>query len=212
MSGTAPHRTTVLLNNFLGNDFNSPNDVYVLSNGAIYFTDNPVGYPQGIRPAMTMPGAVWRYMPGTNDLRMMMEDFTYPNGITFSPDEKTAYISSTTAMYGLDKSQTIYAFDVVNETSDWEDAGRGPYLANKRPFAMSGKSIQDGIKCDRWGNVYVGDGNGVSVYSVAGALIGRVLIEGGAANFVLGEKEMFVLNEKKVWRVALGDGVVGDSV
>lgn len=85
-----------------------------------------------------------------------------------------------------------------------------PFLTNRRLFAMCDTGIPDGIKCDTVGNVYSGCGDGVNVWSAGGALIGKILVAGGVANFCFGKRgEMFLLNETKLWRARLSDNVGG---
>jgi gluconolactonase len=85
-----------------------------------------------------------------------------------------------------------------------------PFVVNRRLFAFVDVGVPDGIKCDLSGNVYSGCGDGINVWSPGGTLIGKILIEGGAANFCFGRRgEMFVLNEHKLWRVQLADHVKG---
>lgn len=81
---------------------------------------------------------------------------------------------------------------------------------NRRLFAMANVGIPDGIKCDTEGNVYSGCWDGVNVWSPGGVLLGRVVVEGGAANLCFGrEGEIFILNEHKMWRAQLGSHVRG---
>jgi gluconolactonase len=75
---------------------------------------------------------------------------------------------------------------------------------------MAENGIPDGIKCDTNGNVYSGCGDGVNVWSPGGVLLGKVLVNGGVANFCFGrEGEMFLLNETRLWRARLGGHVRG---
>jgi gluconolactonase len=75
---------------------------------------------------------------------------------------------------------------------------------------MADTGIPDGIKCDMDGNVYSGCGDGVNVWSPGGALLGRILVAGGVANFCFGRRgEMFLLNEHKLWRAQLSNSVKG---
>lgn len=75
---------------------------------------------------------------------------------------------------------------------------------------MGDKGIPDGIKCDMNGNVYSGCGDGVNIWSPGGVLLGRILVEGGAANFCFGKRgEIFILNEHRLWRAQLGENVRG---
>jgi len=75
---------------------------------------------------------------------------------------------------------------------------------------MADQGIPDGIKCDLNGNVYSGCGDGINIWSPGGVLLGRILINGGVANFCFGRNgELFALNERRLWRVQLGAGVKG---
>lgn len=85
-----------------------------------------------------------------------------------------------------------------------------PFLTNRRLFAMADTGIPDGIKCDMDGNVYSGCGDGINVWNAGGVLLGRILVEGGAANFCFGRKgELFILNEHRMWGVQLSSSVRG---
>lgn len=90
-----------------------------------------------------------------------------------------------------------YAFDVAYYSGQ-------RFLVNRRLFAMADNGIPDGTKCDVNGNVYSGCGDSVNVWSPGGVLLGKILVEGGAANFCFGrEGEMFILNEHRLWRAQL---------
>lgn len=96
-----------------------------------------------------------------------------------------------------------YAFDVGTYSGQ-------PFLINRRLFAMADTGIPDGIKCDTNGNVYSGCGDGVNIWSAGGVLLGKILIEGGVANFCFGANgQIFMLNEFKIWRAQLDSGVKG---
>jgi gluconolactonase len=75
---------------------------------------------------------------------------------------------------------------------------------------MADSTIPDGIKTDLNGNVYSGCGDGVNVWSPGGELLGRILVEGGVANFCFGwNGEMFLLNENRLWKASLKGDVKG---
>lgn len=96
-----------------------------------------------------------------------------------------------------------YAYDVAYYSGE-------PFLINRRLFAFADVGIPDGIKCDVHGNVYSGCGDGVNVWSPGGVLLGRILVEGGAANFCFGKDgEVFILNEHKLWRAQLATSTKG---
>ncbi|MCJ1401835.1 hypothetical protein MMC11_005052 [Xylographa trunciseda] len=183
MEAKRPHRTCSLLNNYHSRPFNSPNDVVVHSDGSVWFTDPIYGFEQGFRPKPQLPQHVYRFVPATGDIRVVADGFGRPNGIAFSPDEQTLYITDTDA---------------------------APFLVNRRVFAHADSGVPDGVKCDVHGNVYAGCGDGVNVWNSGGTLIGKILIEGGVANFCFGRKgELWAFGEKKLWRVQLAEGTMG---
>ncbi|KAJ5755664.1 SMP-30/Gluconolaconase/LRE-like region [Penicillium manginii] len=194
--------------NFYGRQFNSLNDVVVANDGSLWFTDPIYAYKQGVRPKPKLPNQVYRYDPSTKDVRVVADGFGRPNGISFSPDEKTVYISDTAETIGdgskdLTQPATIYAFDVTAIHDQ-------PFLTNRRVFAMPGDGIPDGIKVDQDGNVYAGCGDGVNVWSAGGVLLGKILVKDGTSNFSFGRNgQMFILNENKIYRAQLNRKVHG---
>lgn len=100
MSATAPYTSELIIGNYYGREFNSINDVVVANDGAFWFTDPIYGWKQGIRPKPQLPNQVYRYDPATKDVRVVADGFGRPNGISFSPDEKTVYISDTAETVG----------------------------------------------------------------------------------------------------------------
>ncbi|CAE6489247.1 unnamed protein product [Rhizoctonia solani] len=98
-------QSEVILNNFFGRPFNSINDVAVLMRpGArptdladqwIFFTDPPYGYYQGFKEYPRLPSQVYAFHPPSGSLRVVADAFQRPNGIVFSPDMLTCYITDT---------------------------------------------------------------------------------------------------------------------
>src|SRR5215472_14332760 len=88
-------KITVLAAKYEGKRLNSPNDVVVKSDGSIYFTDPPYGMPkQDDDPAKELKvNGVYRLAKGK--LQLLYEELTRPNGIAFSPDEKTLYVGNS---------------------------------------------------------------------------------------------------------------------
>jgi gluconolactonase len=171
--GGAEGAREVLASHFEGKELNSPNDIVVARNGAIYFTDPTYGRMPvfGIeRP--TQLGFQGVYRIGTdNKLALMVERslFTQPNGLCFSPDERLLYVNDT-------EQANIRVFDVV-------DGG----LANMRVFASgitdAGKTgAPDGMKCDARGNIWITGPGGLWIYAPDGALIGKIAVPETVAN------------------------------
>jgi gluconolactonase len=193
--------TEIVVAEFLGLPFNSVNDVVVHpKDGSIWFTDPCYGYGQGIRNKPVLPNQVYRYDPAKKSIRAVADGFVRPNGLCFSPDLKTMYITDTGAIHGspdvpFDQAgpSHVYAFDVV-----------GGFLQNRRLFAFAAGRLPDGIKCDTRGNVYSGCGDGIEVWNSAGELLGVIEIEGGVANFCFGRSgEIYACNETRFLRVQL---------
>jgi len=211
MEAISPFQTTPILEHYHGRIFNSINDVVVHSDGSIWFTDPCYGWKQGFRPVPTLPNQVYRFDRVTGDVKPVAWGFKRPNGLCFSPDEKTMYITDTGAVVGGGEIEStgprnIFAFDVMTSST----SSNPVFLGNRRLFAMADSGIPDGIKCDTAGNVYSGCGDGVNVWNPDGVLIGKILVEGGVANFCFGKAgEIFILNQHKFWVARLHGAVEG---
>lgn len=152
---------------FEGKRFNSPNDLAVRKSGEIFFTDPPYGL-EGIENSKLreIPYA-GVYRVGTDGkVSLATKDLRYPNGIGFSPDEKTLYVAVSET-----GATRIMAYEVKADGS--LDAGRVFYDA--QPLAKPGvPGLCDGLKVDRDGNVWSTAPGGVLVISPAGKLLGRI--------------------------------------
>ena len=95
MEASAPYRTEPVLTSYMGKPFNSVNDVVIHGDGSIWFTDPSCGHDQGYRPRPCLPDAVYRYDPSTGSVRAVADGFGRPNGICFSSDGETVYITDT---------------------------------------------------------------------------------------------------------------------
>jgi gluconolactonase len=210
-----PHTCISLISTFHYRAFNSVNDIIVHPHdGSIWFTDPWYGYKQGFRPKPVLPSHVYRFEPETGAIRTMADGFDRPNGLCFSPDCQTLYVTDTGAISGdqnrpLDPTgkSHIYAFDVVPSRSDVTQ----PFLTNRRLFAYASGLLPDGIKCDLAGNVYSGCGDGIEVWDASGVLLGTIEVKGVVANFCFGEKgTLYICNETRLWKARLtGEGVRG---
>lgn len=100
MSPSPPFATRTLLDNFHGRQFNSLNDVVLHTDGSIWFTDPIYGFEQGFRSAPQLRSQVYRFDPVSGDVRVVADGFGRPNGICFSPDEQTLYVTDTDWIHG----------------------------------------------------------------------------------------------------------------
>ena len=209
-----PYACHSIVRTFHGRPFNSVNDVIVHpKDGSIWFTDPTYGHWQRIRPKPQLPCQVYRFEPQSGAIRAIADGFMRPNGLCFSPDLLTLYVTDTGAIHGSKEKglditgpSHIFAFDIMPSKHDPSQ----PFLCNKRLFAYAPGLLPDGIKCDMEGNVYSGCLDGVEVWNPSGVLIGTIKVEGGVANFCFGKGgAVYMCNETRVWKAQLGEHVRG---
>ena len=156
------------ITHYRGRRLNTPNDLVAAADGAIWFTDPIFGLrmpQQGcLREAELDHRSVYRYDPGTGDLRRMA-DFVEPNGLAFSPDGRTLYVSDTSRGF-TGSTHEIQAFDVP------ADVGADGKLSGRRFFCRTDIGVPDGFKVDRRGWVWTTSGNGMHVYAADGHRLG----------------------------------------
>jgi gluconolactonase len=179
---------------------NSPNDVVVASDGAIWFTDPSYGHLQGFRPAPEVGDYVYRHDPPTGETVVVADGFDKPNGIALSPDERTLYVTDSGAnqepgSYHVRRPHHIKAFDVRE----------GRRLSGERLFAVVTPGFPDGLKVDRDGRVYASSFSGVQVFDPGGRLLGEIRLP-GTVNFCFGGAErdlLLITTDTAVWAAAL---------
>jgi len=175
-------RITVLADRYRGKRLNSPNDLTVAADGAVWFTDPIYGITvpdEGIRAEPEQPGRfVYRIDP-SGALTMVEGDMDQPNGIVFSPDGRTLYVSETGGALKPDGPREILAFDVVD----------GRKLARRRVFARLERGIPDGLAVDRAGRVYAGVAEGAGVWSPDGERLGTIPTPKPCANIAFGGRD-----------------------
>ncbi len=177
---------TVLIDRFEGRPLNAPNDIVVRSDGSVWFTDPGYGIDgpyEGHAAEAELPRNVYCLDPATGQARVVAGDFTRPNGIAFSPDEKRLYVVDTGISHG--GPSHIRVFDVDGER-----------LVNDRVFAGTfAPGMSDGLRCDVDGNVWCSMGwgdpaeDGVRCYAPDGDLIGKVHLPEGCANLCFGGRK-----------------------
>lgn len=170
-----------------GKRFNSPNDIVIRRDGTMWFTDPPYNMPKGFKKEM--PGNyVFRFDPGTKEVRPVATDFDRPNGLAFSPDQKTLYIADS------GRPRHIRKFTVNDDGT----------LAGGQVLCKVDKGVPDGIRCDEKGNVWSSAGDGVQIFAPDGKLIGRIQVPEGAANLAWGGtdgKTLFITARTSLYSV-----------
>ena len=185
-----------ILTNFLGRNFSSINDARQHPiTGDIWFTDADYGYFQNFRPAPTIPKQVYRFSPATGEIAVVADGFEECNGIEFSPDLKTLYVSDTGAAKfdrNLTRPATIYAYTIA------EDHKR---VSGRRTFAYADIGFLDGVHCDTQGNVWAGCGDRLHVWNPQGKLIGKIWIGVESNNFAFLPGAILVFSNAQLWIV-----------
>jgi gluconolactonase len=166
---------TVLADRFEGKRFNSPNDVVVKRNGDVYFTDPPYGLDGSNTSKMREMDFCGVYrIAKDGKVTLLTKELAFPNGITFSPDEKTLYVASTD--HAL---PAIFAYDVKDDGT----IGNQRMMFDEKPYVdPKFPGLADGIKVDKDGDIWTGAFGGLMVISPQGKLLGRVYTGEQTAN------------------------------
>ena len=170
-------RQRVLADRFEGKRLNSPNDLVYRSDGSLYFTDPPFGLPKfGDDPRKELPfSGVFRWQPG-GKLTLLSKEFSGPNGIAFSPDEKLLYVGNWDP-----RAKVVKRFPVRRDGS----LGAGEVFVDLTT-KIAGDEALDGIKVDRLGNVYLSAPGGIWIFDAAGRHLGTISAPTPVHNFAWG--------------------------
>jgi len=185
----------VLATHHDGKELNSPNDIIVARDRAIYFTDPTYGRVQyyGVPREPELPfRGVYRIDPRDGRLALLVDDFAQPNGLCFSLDEARLFINDTERGH-------IRVFDVGDEGT----------LSGGRVFAETtgeGEGGPDGMKIDSRGNLFCCGPGGVHVFDPEGISLGVIRTPEPVANFAWGGAEyrtLFVTASSSLYRIAV---------
>jgi gluconolactonase len=179
----------ILADRYEGKKLNSPNDVIIGPDGAIYFTDPTLDLVAGEKQEIPFQG-VYR-LDENGNLRLLIKDLGQPNGLAFSPDGKHFYVDD-------DESRDIRVYDVA------ADSG----LSNGRVFGKEpggkGDGVPDGIKVDKSGNLFVTGPKGIWVWDPQGNHLGTIVMPEQPANLTWGDKDyrtLYITATTSVYRL-----------
>ena len=178
---------------FEGKRLNSPNDVVCKSDCSIYFTDPPYGVSPEVRELDFQGVFVVGRARSPSALQLLVKDFVKPNGLAFSPDEKTLYVADTELGH-------IRAFDVQPDGS----------ITNSREFCKVERP--DGMRVDRVGNLYVAAMNGVEIFDPTGKKVGEINLPERPANLAFGDgdrKTLYICARTSLYRVRMPNAGAG---
>jgi gluconolactonase len=177
----------IVADRYRGGRFNKPNDVVCRSDGSLFFTDPDKRMPYSRREIPPPEGvdnlwdgaAVYRIAPGGAVSQVALCE--YPNGLAFSPDERTLYVANTRS------SKYIHALEI-------DEAGN---MTRRRIFADMNEGdrpgIPDGLKVDSAGRVFCSGPGGVWVFTPEGEKIGVIEFPEQAVNFAFGGPDLRTL-------------------
>jgi len=189
---------TSLADQYDGKKLNSPNDLVVKSDGAIFFTDPDFNIPWGENKELSFNG-IYRISP-SGILQLLTSSLALPNGICFSPDESKLYVNDS-------QIHQIYEWDVVDDST----------ITNKQLlYNIPVTGYADGMKIDEDGNIYCTCSSAVWVISPSGELLGKIDLPSSvsASNCAWGEsdnKTLFITAGTSVYRVRPLVSSVGDQ-
>ena len=183
----ADGRVEVIAERYMGGRFNRPNDVVCRSDGSLFFTDpdKRVAFAKREIPPAEGINNLWDgagvYRIAPDGSITMAANCEYPNGLAFSPDERTLYVANTRS------SKYIHALEI--------DAGGN--LLRRSIFADMNQGtepgIPDGLKVDSLGRVYCTGPGGIWVLTPEGKHIGTIKFPEQAVNFAFGGEDLRTL-------------------
>ncbi len=186
---TPDGKYSILADHYEGKKFNSPNDVIVGPDGALYFTDPTLDLVAGEKQEIPFQG-VYR-LDDKGSVQLLTKDLTQPNGLAFSPDGRHFYVDDS-------EQRNIRVYDVAANGS----------LTNGRIFGEEpgGKheGVPDGIKVDKDGNLFVTGPKGIWVWDAQGNHLGTIAMPEQPANLTWGDKDyrtLYITATTSVYRL-----------
>lgn len=177
----------VIASHYNGKELNSPNDIVVRSDGAIFFTDPLYGRldgPTGLHREQELDFQGVYMITPDGELTLLSSDFEMPNGLCLTLDEKELFVADTPRKH-------VRRFQIEGTTLTGGDV----FCASPAP---------DGLKIDSHGYLYAGGPKGVGVYHPDGTWLGVFETPEFCANFTWGGeglKTLFLTASTGLYRI-----------
>jgi gluconolactonase len=155
--------TTVLADRWEGKRLNSPNDLVYRSDGTLYFTDPPFGLPKFHDDPRRETPHFGVYAAREGNVRLVAKDFSGPNGLAFTPDEKFLYVGNWDEKKKIVNRYPVNSDGTLGTGEMFFDMTGGP-----------GEDAIDGVKVDQRGNVYVSGPGGLWILDARGQHLGTL--------------------------------------
>lgn len=185
-----------VVDKYQGKRLNSPNDLVIKSNGDVYFTDPPYGLPKGADdPAKELDFQGVYRLNLRGELTLLTRELSRPNGLAFSPDERTLYVANSDPAKAI-----VMAYAVKDDGT----LGAGRIFFDATKAAQEKKpGLPDGMKVSRDGTVWATAPGGVLVYSPAGKHLGTLATGVPTANLTFGEdgSTLYITADKNLARL-----------
>jgi len=172
-------RFITLADRYMGKRFNSPNDAVYHSDGDLYFTDPPYGLEQNIDdPAKELDFQGVYRLSKNGKVTLLTKQLSRPNGIAFSPNEKTLYVANS------DPKQAIWMAYAVKTDGT---LGEGRVFFDATKWVGKRQGLPDGMKVDIQGNLFATGPGGVFIFAPDGTHLGTILTGQATSNCAFGD-------------------------
>ena len=161
----------IVVDHFQGKKLNTPNDIVIGPDGAIYFTDPIIDMTPEQKKDEELPPSVYRLGP-QNQLTLLTDELKAPNGLAFSPNGKFLYVDDDDRR---DIRRYRFKHGSISAGIDFGDM-----------HDAVNRGVPDGMKADKKGRLFVSGPNGIWVWNSKGVHIGTVQMPHGMANLTWG--------------------------